>query len=52
MRESTLLDVFCAPDLAPDTAFVVIFVPDSNAAWVVVASVRPELALARRQATR
>ena len=39
----TLLD---APDLAPDTAFLVIFVPDSNVAWVAVAS---ELALARRQ---
>ena len=43
--ESTLLDVFCGP-------FVVIFVPASNLAWVVVASVRAELALARRQATR
>ncbi len=39
----TLLD---APDLAPDTAFLVIFVPDSNVAWVAVAC---ELALARRQ---
>ena len=35
-----------APDLAPDTAFLVIFVPDSNVAWVGVAS---ELALASRQ---
>ena len=45
MFESTLLDVFCG-------AFVVIFVPASNLAWVVVASVRAKLALARRQATR